>query len=153
MAARWMWVWLISPTPAFIKPLSSATASFNLHYVPINFYYHYIFYPFPLRLESLQGGSLFLLSPLFFGAFAAFWKPREKRLVWALLASILITDIPILLCMGTGFAQFGPRYTLDFTVPLLLLTALGIEKWKPAIPLALAVISILHYFIGVRALG
>ena len=126
---------------------------FNLHYVPINFYYHYIFYPFPLRLESLQGGSLFLLSPLFFGVFAAFWKPREKIFVWALLVSILVTDIPILLCMGTGFAQFGPRYTLDFTVPLLLLTALGIEKWKPIIPLILAIVSIMHYFIGVRALG
>ena len=126
---------------------------FNLRFVPINFYYHYIFYPFPLRLESLQGGSLFLLSPMFFGAFAAFWKPREKKFVWALLASILITDIPILLCVGTGFAQFGPRYTLDFTVPLLLLTALGIEKWKPIIPLALAIVSIVHYFIGVRVLG
>ena len=51
---------------------------FNLHYIPINFYYQYIFYPFPLRQESILGGSLFLLSPLFFGAFAAFWKPRKK---------------------------------------------------------------------------
>jgi hypothetical protein len=126
---------------------------FNVHYVPINLYYHFIFYPFPLRLESTQGGSLFLLSPLFFGLFAAFWKPREKIYVWALLASILLTYFPIVLIMGTGFAQFGPRYTLDFTVPMLLLTGLGIEKWKPIILLVLAFISIIQYFIGVRALG
>jgi len=55
--------------------------------------------------------------------------------------------------MGTGFAQFGPRYTLDFTVPLLLLTALGIEKWKLIIPLALAIVSFIQYLIGVRVLG
>ena len=126
---------------------------FNLRYIPNNFYYQYIFYPFPLRQESLLGGSLFLLSPLFFGVFAAFWKPPRKIFVWALLASILVTNIPIILCIGTGYRQFGPRYTLDFTVPLLLLTALGIEKWKPSIPFILAIISFIHYFIGVNALG
>ncbi|MCJ7518650.1 MAG: hypothetical protein MUO42_03150, partial [Anaerolineaceae bacterium] len=126
---------------------------FNLRYIPNNLYYQYIFYPFPLRQESILGGSLFLLSPLFFGVFAAFWKPRKKIYVWALLVSILITNIPIILCIGTGWTQFGPRYTLDFTVPLLLLTALGIEKWKPIIPFVLAIISFIQYFIGVNALG
>lgn len=126
---------------------------FNLHYIPINFYYQYIFYPFPLGQESILGGSLFLLSPLFFGAFAAFWKPHKKTFIWALLASILVTNIPIILCASTGYRQFGPRYTLDFTVPLLLLTALGIEKWKPIIPFVLAIISFIQYFIGVNALG
>jgi hypothetical protein len=126
---------------------------FNIHYVPINLYYHFIFYPFPLRPESTQGGSLFLLSSLFFGLFAAFWKPRKKIYVWALLASILLTYFPIVLIMGTGFAQFGPRYTLDFTVPMLLLTGLGIEKWKPIVPLVLAIISTIQYFIGVKVLG
>jgi len=75
-----------------------------------------------------MGGSLFLLSPLFLGSFAALYKPSQKVSVITLLASILITNIPILLLMGTGWVQFGPRYTLDFTVPLLLLTALGIEN-------------------------
>jgi hypothetical protein len=126
---------------------------FNLRYIPNNLYYQFIFYPFPLRQESLLGGSLFLLSPLFFGVFAAFWKPRNKIYVWALLVSILITYIPIIICIGTGYAQFGPRYTLDFTVPLLLLTALGIEKWKPIIPFVLAIVSFIQYFMGIRVLG
>lgn len=122
---------------------------FNLHYIPINLYYQFIFYPLPLRLESAMGGSLFLLSPLFFSAFAAFWKPSNKRYVWALLASILVTYIPIVLLMGTGWIQLGPRYTLDFTVPLLLLTALGIEKWKTTIPIILMILSIIQYFMVV----
>jgi hypothetical protein len=137
----------------YFKDYYEQYGMFNLHYVPNNLYYQYIFYPLPIRQDSGLGGSLFLLSPLFFGVFAAFRKPRKKIFVFALLASILITNIPILLFMGTGNLQFGPRYTLDFTVPLLLLTALGIEKWKPGIPFTLAIISFIQYFIGVKALG
>ena len=126
--------------------------AFTLRNFPNNLYYQYVFYPLPLRQESIQGGSLFLLSPLFFGVFAAFWKPRKKTYVWVLLVSILIVNIPLILT-SAGYRQFGPRYTLDFTVPLLLLTALGIEKWKPIIPFVLAIISFIQYFIGVNALG
>jgi hypothetical protein len=125
---------------------------FNLRYIPRNLYYQYIFFPFPLRRGFILGGSLFLLSPLFFGIFAVFLKPRKKIFVWALLLSILFTNIPILLSIGSGMRQFGPRYTLDFTVPLLLLTALGIEKWKPIIPFVLAIVSFIQFFIGVNAL-
>ena len=136
----------------FFRPDYERYGFFNLHYISRNLYYQYFFYPFPIRKESLMGGSLFLLSPLFFAAFSAFRKPRNKMFVWALLVSILITNIPIMLCMGTGWMQFGPRYTLDFTVPLLLLTALGIEKWKPIIPFALAIASFLQYFYGFLSL-
>lgn len=126
---------------------------FSLHYVPKNIYYQYIFYPFPYREESAVGGSLFLLSPLFFGAFGAFVKPKSKLLLWALATSILVTNIPILLVMGTGQSQFGPRYTLDFTVPLLLLTALGVQNWKNWLILLLVGISIIHYSLGMYFLG
>lgn len=123
--------------------------AFNLHYIPINFFYQYIFYPFPITETSKMGGSLFLLSPIFFGVFFAFRKPRLHWAVFALIASILVTNIPIMMLMGTGWVQFGPRYTLDFTVPLLLLTALGIEKWKPSLSFILAIVSIIQYFIGI----
>jgi hypothetical protein len=135
---------------AFFQSDYSRYGLFNIHYVPINLYYQYIFYPFPLRTESLMGGSLFLLSPLFLGLFNSFRKPRSKILVLALLASILFTNIPILFLMGTGWTQFGPRYTLDFTVPLLLLTALGIEKWKSQTLCFLTLASVVQYFIGVK---
>jgi len=122
---------------------------FNIHYVPVNLYYQYIFYPFPIRQESLMGGSLFLLSPLFFSSFFAIWKTRNKLYIEGLFASILITNIPIILIIGTGWTQFGPRYTLDFTVPLLLLCGLGIEKWNSKTSFILALISVFHYLIGV----
>ena len=125
---------------------------FNIHYVPINLYYQYIFYPFPIRSESTMGGSLFLLSPLFFCVFFALWKPREKIFIAALLISILLTNIPILLLMGTGWVQFGPRYTLDFYAPLLFLLALGIEKFPIVISFLLTLISVVHYSVGIKIL-
>lgn len=126
-----------------------AYGAFSLHYVPINFYYQYIYYPLPINDNTTMGGSLFLMSPLFFGAFFAFrgaWKEKLPALL--LLGSILLVSIPILLLMGTGWRQYGPRYTLDFTVPLLLLTAAGMKKWPPAVVAFFTLISIISYTIG-----
>ena len=101
-----------------------------------------------------MGGSLFLLSPLFFGIFSSFKKIRSNQsLIISLWISILLTNVPILLLMGTGYWQIGPRYTLDFTVPLLLLTSLGIEKWNSINVFFLTMISTVHYAIGVSILG
>lgn len=120
----------------------------SLYYVPINLYYQYIYYPFPVRSDFFQGGSLFLLSPVFFGAFWGIWRGRRSLSTWALLAVILLVNIPILLLMGTGWRTFGPRYTLDFVIPLLLLTGMGVQSWRPWILAALAAISILQYVVG-----
>lgn len=122
--------------------------AFNVYYLPINFFFQYIFYPFPLRSETTLGGSLFLLSPLFFAALWALWLDRRKLTTWILLATILAVDIPILLLMGTGWVQFGPRYTLDFTVPLLLLTAMGIRNWRNKFAAILVALSIVQYLAG-----
>jgi len=124
---------------------------FNLHYVPTNLYYQYIVYPFIMKDMSdfFMGGSLFLLSPVFFAIFWAF-KEKEKNISnLMLLLTILLTNIPILLLMGTGFVQFGPRYTLDFIVPLLILTAIGIKNWNNLTVFVLTLISIFQYFGGV----
>jgi hypothetical protein len=121
--------------------------AFHVHYLPLNFHYQYLFYPFPMSAESAMGGSLFLLTPLFFGALFAFRIPVElSRLVLAV--SILLTATPILLLMGTGWVQFGPRYTLDFMVPLLMLTALGIKGWPRWVVGLLVLVSIVHYVLG-----
>lgn len=122
---------------------------FNIHYLPTNLYYQFIFYPFPLTEEIAMGGSLFLMSPVFFAAFAAFWKPDNKWITLALLLTILITYLPIGLLMGTGWIQYGPRYTLDITVPLLVLSVLGMQKWKNWLVTLLATISILTYLLGI----
>jgi hypothetical protein len=124
---------------------------FNIHYVPMNLFYQYIAYPLPLRATTYYGGSLFLLSPLFFGAFWSFrnhrgWSP------WMMACTVALISIPILMLMGTGWVQFGPRYTLDFTVPLLLLTAMGIRNWSISTVSRLTILSIVHYSIGILIL-
>jgi len=137
--------------PAFVADYQQYGA-FNLHYVPINFFYQYLAYPLPLRPTSSLGGSLFLLSPVFFAVFWAFGGNRKWTAV-VLLSTIALIATPILLLMGTGWVQFGPRYTLDFTVPLLLLTAMGIQKWSSRIVLLLTVVSMAHYCFGTLVLA
>lgn len=123
--------------------------AFNLHYVPINFYYQYIHYPFPFDNDSFKGSSLFLLSPVFFYAFVALFRRYRDPNIWLWFVSIIVSSIPILLLMGTGWVQYGPRYTLDFVVPLLLLTASGLHEASRKIFMLLILLSILHYIPGI----
>jgi hypothetical protein len=122
--------------------------AFNVHYVPTNFYYQYIYYPFPFTAKTLMGGSLFLLSPVFLYAFVGMIREYRNPNIWFWTLSILVTNIPILLLMGTGWKQFGPRYTLDFTIPLLFLTASGVQKTSRPLLGCLIVISVLQYVLG-----
>jgi hypothetical protein len=123
--------------------------AFNVHYLPINFYYQYIFYPLPLRRNTWMGGSVFLLSPVFFYAFKGIFRGYRNPDAWLWVGSILATSIPILLLMGTGWVQYGPRYTFDFTVPLLLLTASGVQWGSRRTLILLIVLSILQYIPGI----
>ena len=122
--------------------------AFSLHYVPTNLYYQFVAYPFPVRESSLLGGSLFLLSPVFFAAFWGIVTGRPRWSTWVLVATTLLVAVPILLLMGTGWVQWGPRYTLDYTVPLLLLTAIGIRRWPQWLLTLLTAISVAHYVLG-----
>jgi hypothetical protein len=122
--------------------------AFSTHYLPTNLFYQYIAYPFPIDENSVMGGSLFLLSPVFFAAFWGLFFGRPRWSMWTLAATILLIATPILLLMGTGWIQWGPRYTLDFTIPLLLLTAAGIRRWPNWVLMLLLTISVIHYVIG-----
>ncbi len=133
--------------PSFVEDYRLYGA-LNLHYLPTNFYYQYINYHFPWREDSLMGGSLFLLSPIWFSVFPVFFKKLSQPSNLFLFLSIFVVNIPILLLMGTGWVQIGPRYTLDFTVPMLLLAAIGIKEWRLSIIQILVIISCLHYFLG-----
>jgi hypothetical protein len=86
---------------------------------------------------------------LFFALFFAFRGRLSERVSPLVLTlSILLVNIPILFLMGTGWMQFGPRYTLDFTVPLIFLTALGMKRWPGWLTAAAIFISIVSYTIG-----
>lgn len=127
--------------------------AFHPFYLPTNFYYQYLAYPLPVRADTGYGGSLFLLTPIFFGCFVGAARLRPRWSMWLLVVSILGVATPILLLMGTGWVQFGPRYTLDFSVPLLLLTAHGIRRWPRHILVLLTILAIVHYSIGLSLIG
>jgi hypothetical protein len=93
-----------------------------------------------------MGGSLFLLSSVFFSIFWAFWNREQIRNIIVLMITILLVYIPIVLLIGR--VQFGPRYTLDFIVPLLLLTGLGIERWSDKVVGILVYMSFIQYLAG-----
>jgi hypothetical protein len=116
-------------------------------------YYHYVFYPFPETAETLQGGSLFLLSPVFLSAFIGVFIGRPRMSALFLLITIIAVDLPILLFFGNGWFQFGPRYTLDFTVPLLILTAMGLKIIPDWMLVILSLISAAHYYKGMSILN
>jgi len=122
--------------------------AFSLHYVPRNLFYQWIAYPFFAKnpIEFVMGGSLLLLSPVFFGMFWAVKNQHKRSHVWVLGLTVFIVYIPIALLMGTGFIQLGPRYLLDFMIPLLLLTGMGVKYWPTRVLGILAAISFLHYF-------
>ena len=133
----------------------SKYGAFSLHYAPTNLFYQYFAYPFLAKSSEgfFMGGSLFLLSPVFFSIFWGLWRAPKKPGPWILALTIVLTNIPIALLMGTGYAQFGPRYSLDFTVPLLLLTAKGVQHWPKRGLLLLVFVSVIQYLIGFVALA
>ena len=133
---------------AFFRPDFERWGVFNLHYLPTNIFYQYVYYPFPLSPRSLMGGSLFLLTPVFAAAFWAFRRPPMRWSPWVLAACVALVATPIMLLMGTGWAQWGPRYTLDFTVPLLLLVAGGLGRWPIWVTRAALAVSVAHYVVG-----
>lgn len=126
--------------------------AFHPHYLLTNFFYQYLAYPLPLHSTTFFGGSLFLLTPVFLAAFVGAVKLRPRWSMWALLLSIVLVATPILLLMGTGWVQFGPRYTLDFMVPLLLLTAAGLRRASLKLLFLLTIISVASYLLGTKFL-
>lgn len=138
---------------AFFKADYQQYGAFNLHYLPTNLFYQLIAYPFPWRATSTLGGSLFLLTPTFCAALWALVTARPRWSALTLGATILLVAIPIWLLMGTGWRQFGPRYTLDFAVPLLLLTALGIRRWPTWLLALLTLVAVVQYVVGAVYLG
>lgn len=121
--------------------------TFSLHYLPGNLYYQFVAYTIATPQQSL-GGGLFWMTPVLLGAPAALWLYRRNRITWALLASCVISYIPVGLCMGTGYLTFGPRYLLDLMVPIVVLTAIGIRRWRMDFLQLLMIVSCATYVVG-----
>lgn len=123
----------------------------SLHYLPVNAYLTYIYYPFLSLCQhtlGTAGGSLFLLSPLFLGAIYDLWQDRADPDTWVLLLAALLGNIPVMMIMAPGSVNFGPRYALDFILPVLMLTLRGVRRWPLPWVGMLTLASVAQYLIG-----
>ncbi len=70
------------------------------------------------------------------------------RLLVPTLLTLLACMLPGLAYQNTGYAQFGFRFSLDYTPYLLLLIPLGGWSWKKALPMTLALLAVVANFWG-----
>jgi len=97
---------------------------------------------------SPWGMSLFLTLP----ALALLVMPKERpRLHWPLWLTVAACALPGFFYQNTGYAQFGFRFSIDYTPYLLLLLAIGGWNLKKPLPVALLTLGVLVNFWG--ALG
>ena len=78
---------------------------------------------FPYLQPSPMGMSIFLTTPALLLAFRARWAEPLVKACWLAVGCLLI---PLLTYYGTGWIQFGYRYSLDLMLFLVLLVALGL---------------------------
>ncbi|GMU58968.1 MAG: hypothetical protein AMXMBFR34_07310 [Myxococcaceae bacterium] len=85
--------------------------------------------------------------------FAREWvkAPDAPRLTFPLLITLACCMVPGLLYQNTGYAQFGFRFSIDYTPYVVLLVALSGWGLKKPLPLALAALSLVVNFWGAVA--
>ena len=102
----------------------------QLKYALYNLYSIFIMAPahigkFPYIVPSLAGVSLTFTTPAFYYALKA---RTERWFIASLWTAVIATMIPFVLNYGNGMAQFGMRYSMDFTPFLIILTALAMRN-------------------------
>lgn len=76
-------------------------------------------------IPMVTGLAITFTSPMLYYGVCADVK---KKMTWVLWLSTLLTAIPFLMNYGNGTAQFGMRYSMDFTPYIWLLMCLGLTK-------------------------
>jgi hypothetical protein len=100
---------------------------FNYHFLSRNLAAFLVLTPrilakFPYVQVSWHGMSIFLTTPLFI---YLLWPKVRGALHWPLWLTVLPVFLTHALYQNDGWVQFGYRFSLDFTVFLVLLLALG----------------------------
>jgi hypothetical protein len=103
----------------------------------------------PMAVPNWVGMSVFLSSPAYFLAFAAFVPARLRKLdrvaVGSAVAVVAIAFVN-LMHFSQGWVQFGYRFSNDFVPFAIVLVALGAGRlgryWPVLVPLVLASIAI-----------
>ena len=103
---------------------------FNYHFLSRNLAAFFVLTPrilakAPWVQVSWHGMSLFLTTPLFI---YLLWPKIRGRLHWPLWLTVLPVFMTHALYQNDGWVQFGYRFSLDYTVFLVLLLAVGGRK-------------------------
>lgn len=143
---------------------------FSLHYLRYNFFVEVLHAPTliahsPFIQDEPEGFGFLWASPLFFLLIPAlglwFYRVAARRdvpatqewLAGGSLAAAALIALTIFMVMGTGWVQFGARYTLDFQVFLLYFLIAGwptLQRW-PLMRLVCAALIVLS--IAVQTVG
>jgi len=84
------------------------------------------FFKYPPYIQpSWAGMAIWLTTPAFIFALLSRWKQAVVKLSWL---SILLIFLVIGIHGGTGFAQFGYRFAVDFYPFLIFLTIKGVTR-------------------------
>ncbi len=98
---------------------------------------------------SGHGLALWFTTPLFV---TLLWPRRKGLLHTSLWLTVALVAIPILFYQNSGWVQFGYRFSLDFTVFLVLLLAIG-NRPLTKVSKSLIVLSILINLFGAYTFG
>lgn len=137
----------ISEQKALLKEyINEYGGPLQLKYIKYNLYSIFMMAPrfswtFPYIIPEISGTAITFTSPMLFAAVKA---KRKDNYVIVLWITTILTAIPFLLNYGNGQAQFGMRYSLDFTPYLWLLMCIGLGKKKLS---WLAIVGIVFCFI------
>ncbi|HEX2922864.1 MAG TPA: hypothetical protein VHS28_02405, partial [Chloroflexota bacterium] len=143
---------------SLLEPDVKQFGPFSLRYISGNLYYTFANIPYLSLLREgsgvnfWMGGSLFLMSPLFLWAGQGVRNLGRREGV-AIASSWLLGMLPILTWVSTGWVQFGPRLTLDTTVPLMVATAAGVSRLSTQTTARLSMIAMVMYLPGSLLLG
>ena len=104
----------------------------------------------PAGYRSIALWLLLATVGAFFVAAAVLWvrDAETPRLVLPVMLTLWVTMLPGLVYQNTGYAQFGFRFSIDYTPYLLLLFALGGWSWKKPLPLVLGLLGLAVNFAG-----
>ncbi len=112
---------------------------FSIFYIPYNFYTEVLRLPpfkptFPFFKYDPEGFGFLWNSPLFFLIFPLFYFILRKKkhsglilnkvdliLISGTILSLIFISMLIFMIMGTGWAQFASRYSLDYQLMLFVL--------------------------------
>jgi hypothetical protein len=96
----------------------------------------------PLALPRDTGMSLILASPAYLFALPALRRYGRSRLVTGSALAILVIAFVNLMHFSQGWVQFGYRFSLDFVPWALVLVALGMERVRTSVGVAIAFVLV-----------